>query len=58
LGTEGSAVGVARLDRWQLKSYRREIRMIFHHPYSSLNPRMPVLEIVGELLKVNRGATG
>jgi peptide/nickel transport system ATP-binding protein len=32
--------------------------MIFQDPYSSLNPRMSVLEIVGEPLKVNRVATG
>lgn len=32
--------------------------MIFQDPYSSLNPRMTVLEIVGEVLAVNKIAAG
>lgn len=32
--------------------------MIFQDPFSSLNPRLPVLELVGEPLKVNRGMRG
>ncbi len=52
------AVDLAALDAAQLKPYRREIRMIFQDPQSSLNPRLPVLEIVGEALKVNKLANG
>ena len=37
-----------------LKAYRRDIRMIFQDPFSSLNPRMTVLEIVGEPLRDQR----
>jgi peptide/nickel transport system ATP-binding protein len=55
---DGSVVDLARLERRQLRPFHREIRMIFQDPYSSLNPRMPVLDIVGEPLKVNRIATG
>jgi len=51
-------IDLALLDPSQLKPYRREIRMIFQDPQSSLNPRMPVLEIVGESLKVNGIAHG
>ncbi len=50
-------VDLATLDEAALKPYRREIRMIFQDPYTSLNPRMPVLEIVGEALKVNHVAS-
>ncbi len=32
--------------------YSREMQMIFQDPYSSLNPRMTVLDIVGEGLKI------
>ncbi len=32
--------------------------MIFQDPYSSLNPRMTVFEIVSEVLKVNHLADG
>ena len=42
----------------KLKPYHREIRMIFQDPYASLNPRLPVLEIIGEVLKVNGIAKG
>ncbi len=52
------SVDLARLSARQLKPYRREIRMIFQDPQSSLNPRLPVLEIIGEALKVNHIARG
>ncbi len=55
---DGTAVDLATLNRQQLHKYRQEIRMIFQDPYSSLNPRMTVFEIVAEVLKVNRLASG
>jgi peptide/nickel transport system ATP-binding protein len=36
----------------QLKKVRRDIQMIFQDPYSSLSPRMTLLQIVGEPLTV------
>jgi peptide/nickel transport system ATP-binding protein len=42
----------------ELRPMRRHMQMIFQDPYSSLNPRMTVLDIVGEPLKVNNLATG
>ncbi len=51
-------VNLAALDRAALRPYRQEMRMIFQDPYSSLNPRMTVLEIVGEVLAVNKIASG
>ena len=42
------------LDRTDLKEIRRHLSMVFQDPYSSLNPRMSVLDIVGEPL-VNYG---
>ena len=56
--TDGQVVDLARLELGQLKPYRREIRMIFQDPYSSLNPRMTLLDIVGDPLKVNKVARG
>ncbi len=44
-------VDLATIDEKSLKPYRQQIRMIFQDPYSSLNPRMPVYEIVGEALR-------
>src|SRR3712207_412520 len=41
-------VNIADLDRRQLKTLRRNMQMIFQDPFSSLNPRMTLLQIVGE----------
>ena len=51
-------VDLAKLDRRELLPYRQQIRMIFQDPYSSLNPRMTIYEIVSEVLRVNRLASG
>ncbi|MCU0522024.1 MAG: dipeptide ABC transporter ATP-binding protein [Anaerolineae bacterium] len=51
-------VNVADLDRHQLKQLRQNMQMIFQDPYSSLNPRMTLLQIVGEPLYVNDMAKG
>lgn len=55
---DGQPIDLTKLGTRELKRYRREIRMIFQDPYSSLNPRLPVLELVGEPLKVNNMARG
>jgi peptide/nickel transport system ATP-binding protein len=49
--TAGKPVDLASMPTEQLTPYRRDIRMIFQDPYSSLNPRMPVYENVGEPLQ-------
>jgi peptide/nickel transport system ATP-binding protein len=54
----GAAVDLATLPGQNMKPYRRAIRMIFQDPYSSLNPRMTVLQIVGEPLKRHKIASG
>ncbi len=51
---QGKQVDLASLSGRNLNPYRREIRMIFQDPYSSLNPRMTVFEIVSEVLHVNK----
>ncbi len=51
-------VNVADLDKHDLKRLRQNMQMIFQDPYSSLNPRMTLLEIVGEPLMVNHIARG
>jgi peptide/nickel transport system ATP-binding protein len=51
---EDEVVDLAQLQGQALQPYRKEIRMIFQDPYSSLNPRMTVFEIVTEALKVNQ----
>ncbi|GAB2680413.1 ABC transporter ATP-binding protein [Kribbella swartbergensis] len=56
--SDGSVVDLAKLSRGELRPYRREIRTVFQDPNSSLNPRMTVLQIVGEPLRVNDLARG
>ncbi len=55
--SNGDIVDLARLDDAGMKPYWREIRMIFQDPYSSLNPRMTLLEIVGDPLKLNKAVS-
>jgi peptide/nickel transport system ATP-binding protein len=50
---DGSVIDVASVPRPRLRPLRREMQMIFQDPFSSLNPRMTLLDIVGEPLLVN-----
>ena len=50
---QGHDVDVASLPRMELRPLRRQIQMIFQDPYSSLNPRMTIADIIGEPLLVN-----
>ena len=49
----GEVVDFLRLSAKELKPIRKEIQMIFQDPYSSLDPRMTVLDIISEPLKAN-----
>jgi peptide/nickel transport system ATP-binding protein len=51
-------INIPDLDKQQMKSIRQDMQMIFQDPYSSLNPRMTLLQIVGEPLLVNGVAKG
>lgn len=44
-------VDINELNKEQIKTVRRSIRMIFQDPYASLNPRMTLQEIVGAPLR-------
>ena len=46
-------VDFLQVDRKKMKEIRKEIQMIFQDPYSSLDPRMTVLDIIKEPLKAN-----
>jgi oligopeptide/dipeptide ABC transporter ATP-binding protein len=49
---------VAGMGHRELTAIRRDMQMIFQDPYSSLNPRMRVGEIIGEPLVVHSLAKG
>lgn len=46
------------LDEKELKEERRNIQMIFQDPFSSLNPRMTVRDIISEPLKIYKVCEG
>lgn len=51
-------VELSKLPKRELKPFRREMQIIFQDPYSSLNPRMTVMEIVSEPLRIHGVAEG
>ncbi|MEM7029587.1 MAG: dipeptide ABC transporter ATP-binding protein [Chloroflexota bacterium] len=46
-------IDVANVSKRELRPLRRQMQMIFQDPFSSLNPRMTLLDIVGEPLLIN-----
>lgn len=53
---EGS--NVKEMPKKELKKLRRDMQVIFQDPYSSLNPRMTVGDIIGEPLDLHKMAKG
>jgi peptide/nickel transport system ATP-binding protein len=45
---------ITRLSQRALRPLRRRMQIIFQDPYSSLNPRMTVREIVGEAIRIHK----
>ena len=45
---DAPAVDLATLDKDALRAIQQHMGMVFQDPYSSLNPRMTILEIIGE----------
>ena len=43
------------LDKKELRGMRRYIQMIFQNPYTSLNPRMTIFDIVAEPMRLAGG---
>lgn len=53
LGENGREYDIQKIDKRTMKSIRKEIQMIFQDPFSSLDPRMTVFDIISEPLKAN-----
>src|SRR5262245_35252708 len=50
---DGSVVELGQLAASELRALRREMQMIFQDPFTSLNPRMTLFDLVGEPLLVH-----
>jgi peptide/nickel transport system ATP-binding protein len=50
---DGTVVDLGRVSPAELRALRREMQMIFQDPFTSLNPRMTLLDLVGEPLLVH-----
>jgi peptide/nickel transport system ATP-binding protein len=57
-GRGGATVDVTRLGKAELRGFHREVRLVFQDPFSSLNPRMTVKEVIADPLIVNGHARG
>src|SRR4051812_34962149 len=55
---DGKRIDLAKLNQRQMKPLRRELRMIFQDPFSSLNPRLTVKDIISEPLEIHGVARG
>jgi len=55
---DGNVVDLATLSTSALRPYQRQIRIIFQDPFSSLNPRMTLLQIIGDPLRSHGVARG
>ena len=49
---------INRLNRRDLREYKHTVQAVFQDPYSSLNPRMQVKDIIGEPLRVHEKMRG
>lgn len=47
-------MAINRLSKNEMTTMRRHMQMIFQDPYSSLNPRFKVLDIIGQALDIHR----
>ena len=55
---DGDWVDVAKLNSKEMKDLRKEMRMIFQDPFSSLNPRLTVRDLIAEPLVIHGLASG
>ena len=58
LNIDGQTLNVTHLSRQELRDIRKHMQMIFQDPYSSLDPRKTIFDIVSEPLRLNKMARG
>ena len=55
---DGEMVDLTKIRRGEMKPFRREMQIIFQDPFSSLNPRMTVMDIIAEPLRIHNVMKG
>jgi oligopeptide/dipeptide ABC transporter ATP-binding protein len=55
---DGQMLDLSQLSDKELRGFRKHMQLIFQDPYSSLNPRMTVRDIIAEPLVAQKLATG
>ncbi|MGF1700122.1 ABC transporter ATP-binding protein [Photobacterium makurazakiensis] len=48
---------ISRLSRKEMLPFRSKLQVVFQDPFSALNPRMSVAQIIGEGLKIHKSLT-
>lgn len=51
---DGKDIDLKKLSKEEMRVLRKDLQLIFQDPYSSLNPRMTVEDIIGEPLDVHK----
>ena len=54
---EFDGTDISGLNRKQMLPYRSRLQVVFQDPFSALNPRMSVAQIIGEGLKIHKSLT-
>ena len=50
---EGEPVDITKLEGERLRQFRQHMQLIFQDPFSSLNPRMTCMDIIGEPMRAH-----
>lgn len=58
LHSSNGPVDLVKLSKKEMLPYRSELQMIFQDPYSSLNPRLSVMQIIAEPLEIHKSDMG
>jgi oligopeptide/dipeptide ABC transporter ATP-binding protein len=53
-GASDNGIDIFSLSESMMRSFRKEIQMVFQDPYASLNPRITIHDIIAEGLRVHR----
>lgn len=54
LNLDNSKINILKLNKKQLKEFRAAAQMVFQNPYSSLNPKMKIYDILKEPLLIHK----